>query len=132
MSMKRSLLAAPIVLLALACGGKTETVAKPVARPAGAATPSAAQLAKGKEIYASRCSFCHGETADGDTPISAGYPGANLADGKWVHGGTPDEIALTIANGVPDTPMQGFREMMMASDIDAVTAYVRSLQPAKP
>jgi cytochrome c oxidase cbb3-type subunit 3 len=130
--MKRSLLVVPI-LLVVACGGKNEAPARVAASTkAGAASASsAAQLAKGKEIYAARCAFCHGETGNGDTPISAGYPAANLADGKWVHGGSPDEIALTIAKGVPDTPMQGFSEMMMASDIEAVAAYVRSLQPAR-
>jgi mono/diheme cytochrome c family protein len=134
--MKRTVLTLPL-LLALACG-KSEATAdapaaasKPTVGQSSAATPSAAQLAKGQQIYASRCAFCHGETGEGDTPISSGFPAANLADGKWVHGGTPDEIATTIARGVPDTPMQGFSEMMMASDIEAVTAYIRTLKPTK-
>jgi cytochrome c oxidase cbb3-type subunit 3 len=127
--MKRSLLALSL-LLALACAGKSEATTAVAEKPA-AGEASAAQLAKGQQIYASRCSFCHGETGEGDTPISSGFPAANLADGKWVHGSTPDEIATTIAKGVPDTPMQGFSEMMMASDIEAVTAYIRTLKPKK-
>jgi mono/diheme cytochrome c family protein len=130
--MKRSVLMVP-VLFVLACGSRNEaTVATTSTAPrANATTATSAQLAKGQQIYASRCAFCHGETGEGDTPISSGYPAANLADGKWVHGGTPDQIALTIAKGVPDTPMQGFSEMMMPSDIEAVAAYIRTLKPTK-
>ncbi|EJE49360.1 cytochrome c, mono- and diheme variants family, partial [Acidovorax sp. CF316] len=47
----------------------------------------------GERLFMNNCAQCHGSDARG----SKGFP--NLADGDWLHGGTPDKIRETIAQG---------------------------------
>ncbi|MGA7615352.1 MAG: c-type cytochrome [Thermoanaerobaculia bacterium] len=87
--------------------------------------------ADGKTIFQSTCSFCHGIDGKGNTPIAAGYPNANLADGVWAYGGNREQIIQTITRGVPGTPMRGFQGSLNPAEIGAVADYVHSL-PAAP
>lgn len=48
----------------------------------------------GHRLFGDNCAACHGIDAKGNP----GYP--NLVDGDWLWGGTPDEIAHTIAVGI--------------------------------
>lgn len=66
-------------------------------------------------------------TGSGDTPTAGGYPNANLIDQTWAHGSSREEIARTIANGVPGTPMRGYGRVMSKEEIDALALYVQSL-----
>ena len=50
-------------------------------------------LGMGRRIFANRCAQCHGSDARG----GRGYP--NLTDDDWIHGGGPEAIVYTIANG---------------------------------
>ncbi|MCR9095797.1 MAG: cytochrome-c oxidase, cbb3-type subunit III [bacterium] len=50
-------------------------------------------LGMGRRIFANRCAQCHGSDARG----GRGYP--NLTDDDWIHGGAPETIVSTIANG---------------------------------
>lgn len=90
-------------------------------------TGTPAQPRSGKDIYEYRCSFCHGVTGAGDSPTGSGYPNANLTDDTWAYGQTRDEVARTIANGVPGTPMRGFNGLLSKEEIDAVADYVMHL-----
>jgi cytochrome c oxidase cbb3-type subunit 3 len=47
----------------------------------------------GKRLYLTYCIQCHGADARG----AKGFP--NLTDGDWLHGGTPEKILVSIANG---------------------------------
>ena len=80
---------------------------------------------KGSEIYALRCSACHG--AEGQ-----GIIGPNLTDKNWIHGGKIDQIHNTIREGVPAKGMLSWKTLMSADDIVAVTGFVWSLHGTTP
>lgn len=107
-----------IAAILVACGQKEQ--------PTGAA-PAISAKADGKTVFDSRCQFCHGPAGAGDTPMSSGYPDANLTDGKWARGGSVDEIAKTVSEGIPGTPMAGFNGRLKPEEIRAVAEYVKTL-----
>jgi cytochrome c oxidase cbb3-type subunit III len=84
---------------------------------------------KGGAIFRSHCSQCHGSGAAG----AVGYP--NLLDDDWLWGGTLDEIAYTITNGIrneqsPSThwsQMPAFGEILAAEEITAVVQHVLAI-----
>jgi mono/diheme cytochrome c family protein len=96
-------------------------------REEAAGAPSAQGSGGGKAIYDSRCQFCHGPAGAGDTPMSSGYPNANLVDSTWAHGGNVDDIERSIGAGVPGTPMAGFSGRLKPEEIRSVAEYVKSL-----
>ena len=57
-----------------------------------------------EELYKANCVMCH--MPDGNAAI----PNMNFADGKWLHGSTPAQLAKVITNGVPGTAMMSFKE----------------------
>src|SRR5207249_11658397 len=63
---------------------------------------SAASSEAGKAVFTKYCRSCHGPEGKGDGPGTPKdvHP-ANLASGKFVHGGTDGEIFTTIKMGVP-------------------------------
>lgn len=85
----------------------------------------------GAAVFRNNCSQCHGSGAAG----ADGFP--NLLDNDWMWGGTIDDIAFTVTNGIrnemsPDSRGYGFTmmaygEMMEKADIDAVVQHVRSI-----
>lgn len=86
----------------------------------------------GSAAFKVHCVQCHGTGADGIRPGS-GYP--NLNDDDWLWGGDIDAIHYTLVNGVrqPDhdgtrtSQMPAFGAILKPQEIDALTAYVRSL-----
>ena len=50
-------------------------------------------MAIGERLFMNNCAQCHGSDARG----SKSFP--NLADGDWLHGGSPEKIKETISNG---------------------------------
>ena len=84
-----------------------------------------AEIAAGKETFDKNCAACH--AADG-----GGLIGPNLADNFWIHGGTAEQIYLTVANGVLDKGMPPWGKVLKPQDVLRVTAYVLTLQGTKP
>ncbi|CAN5925794.1 hypothetical protein BH11MYX4_BH11MYX4_38200 [soil metagenome] len=78
-------------------------------------------LAQGKQIFTSTCAACHRQ--DG-----GGVVGPNLTDEFWIHGGAPEKIYKTIAEGVPDKGMVAWAAPLGPDRVQAVTAYVLSLR----
>lgn len=82
------------------------------------ALPSAAQRVQ--ELYQQHCAVCHGANLEG------GLGGA--LRGAWKHGGTDEDLARVIADGLPDLGMQAFRDMLTADQIRAMVVYLREME----
>jgi cytochrome c oxidase cbb3-type subunit 3 len=74
-------------------------------------------IASGEAVFTANCVACH--QAD-----LTGLVGPNLVDAEWVHGGTPTDIARTVANGVPNTAMISWKPMLGDDKVRDVAAYV--------
>ena len=76
----------------------------------------------GREHYAAHCAACHGSDLQGGI-------GFNLVDGEWVHGSTPSEIYVSVADGFPDAGMQAWETLLGQKRTAEVVAYVLSRNP---
>jgi len=92
-------------------------------------------LAQGKAAFGDNCAPCHGSGGQGQY----GYP--NLTAGRWLWGGTLDQIDTTITHGIraddPDThtsamPAFGKDGILKADQIREVANYVRTLAKLAP
>ncbi|HEX7891667.1 MAG TPA: cytochrome-c oxidase, cbb3-type subunit III [Ramlibacter sp.] len=81
-------------------------------------------MAIGERLFMNNCAQCHGSDARG----SKGFP--NLADGDWLHGGTPARIAETIAKGRMGTMPPMAAAVGSSDDVKNVAHYVLSLSDA--
>jgi mono/diheme cytochrome c family protein len=90
--MKKFTLLAAFVLLAVSACAKGKEPAPSASGTAaasgtagGAEAPSADAVKQAEEIFANRCSPCHGPSGKGDGPASAGLTPKprNLSDGAW-------------------------------------------------
>lgn len=89
--------------------------------------PAAPAASAGQAVYEARCTFCHGPDGKGNPGMAANSPAVNIADADWTYGGSKEDIARAISDGIPDTTMRGFKGTMTSQDIDAVAEYVASL-----
>lgn len=83
------------------------------------------KISQGATIFQAKCMACHGMKGEG-------LVGPNLTDNYWIHGGTAEEIKRTIENGVLEKGMLAWKTMLSADDINAVTAFVWSLNGTNP
>ncbi len=79
----------------------------------------------GKTVFATTCASCH--RADG-----GGLIGPNLTDEFWLHGGKPTDIYKTIVDGVLEKGMPNWGKLLKPEQVQAVTAYVISIQGTSP
>jgi len=136
------------VLCVVAMGVVGHAQAKPAApaKPAGNAAAKAlknpvpadaASVEAGKAVFTKYCRSCHGAEGKGDGPGAPKdvHP-ANLASGKFVHGGSDGEIFTTIKMGVPPKfDMDSWDGRIPDKDIWNLVNYIRTLAPktaAKP
>ena len=77
-------------------------------------------LAEGQALFRGLCSGCHGGAGRGGK-------GPDLTDNRWIHGGTDDDIARVIQNGVPKTTMKKLGDSLKQDQIRKLIAYIRSL-----
>jgi putative heme-binding domain-containing protein len=89
-------------------------------RPATSAPADPTALAEGQALFRGLCSGCHGGAGRGGK-------GPDLTDNRWIHGGTDEEIARVIRNGVPRTTMKKLGESLKDDQIGKCIAYIRSL-----
>jgi mono/diheme cytochrome c family protein len=86
-----------------ACGGANGSATPAGGSAAAAAAPaaSAAAVAEARQIFASRCTACHGPQGHGDGPGAAGLnpPPRNYHDKAWQASVTDDEIQKAIVYG---------------------------------
>ena len=80
-----------------------------------------AARAIGERLFMNNCAQCHGSDARG----SKGFP--NLADGDWLHGGTPDKIVESITKGRIGQMPPMAAAVGSPDDVKNVANYVLSL-----
>lgn len=78
-------------------------------------------MAIGERLFMNNCAQCHGSDARG----SKSFP--NLADGDWLHGGSPEKIRETITNGRIGMMPPMAAAVGSAEDVRNVANYVLSL-----
>ncbi len=83
-----------------------------------AADPQAKKM--GKRLFANNCAACHGADASGNI----GFP--NLRDKDWLYGGSPDQIAMSIAQG-RQAAMPVWGAVLNEQQIKDVTAHVLNI-----
>jgi mono/diheme cytochrome c family protein len=89
------------------------------------ASPASAQVSPDSDrpaadLYKQTCQVCH--AANGASPLEA----MNIADGKWKHGTSVEDIAKVIRNGVPGTAMMPFKARFSEKEVLALARYVRA------
>lgn len=73
----------------------------------------------GAELYAENCAGCHGANGEGGTGTALGNP--------VMLGLTPDAfLRHAIAEGREGTPMVAFKDKLSGTELDALTAFLRS------
>jgi len=82
-------------------------------------------IAEGKAIYAANCVACHGANLEGGI-------GPNLADGEWIHGGSPEEISAVISEGVAAKGMPGWGPILGPDKVSKAAAYIVSMAGTAP
>ncbi len=87
------------------------------------ATPSHAQA--GADTYKAKCMMCHGADGSGSTPAGKAMGAIPLKSPALLKASTADLIAAT-TNGKGKMPAYGNK--LTAPQIEAVIAYVRTLQ----
>jgi mono/diheme cytochrome c family protein len=86
---------------------------------------------KGKLIYTSRCSFCHGASGKGDgaAGVMLKPPATNFTTPEFWKTATPDSMKSIIQNGKPGTAMVSFKASLNAEQIDQVIAHLQTFKP---
>jgi cytochrome c oxidase cbb3-type subunit 3 len=79
----------------------------------------------GKQTYASLCVACHLPSLRGKTENPAAV-GPDLTDTAWIHGGTPQEIYVTLKNGVLTKGMPAWEPILGQKKTVELVAYVLS------
>ena len=104
-----------------------------VACAKGAPPPSPEQLAAGQKVFLGTCATCHGKDAHGLPRLGKG-----LHYNEFVKSKTDEELVGFIKTGRPaadplnttgvDMPPKGGNPALTDQDLQAVIAFVRSLQ----
>ena len=79
-------------------------------------------VAHGQELFATYCTACHGETAQGNTALGA----PNLTDNIWLHGGSAAQIREVILAGRTGI-MPAQQERLGTVRVRLLAAYVLGL-----
>lgn len=88
----------------------------------------------GKQLYASNCVSCHGETGEGNGPAGASLnpPPRNFKNmDNWKNGPTLEGLFKTLQEGIPNTGMASFANLLPEQRL-ALIFYVRTFSPQFP
>lgn len=97
------------------------------------ATTAFAQPTKqGRALFASHCSMCHGEDADGQGPLASRLPlkPRNFRSEPLHWGNSLRSVVLTVTNGRSGV-MPSFSDVLTPAQIDQVANYVWGVMPPK-
>jgi mono/diheme cytochrome c family protein len=96
--------------------GGVATAQKPASKPSAARE-------KALENYQKTCQPCHGP--EGKSTL----PNMSLVDREWKHGSSQAQIAKTITDGVPGTPLLPNKDKFTKEEIQELARLVRSFDP---
>ncbi len=85
---------------------------------------AAGELERGKAILDANCSRCHATGAEGASPLAAAPPFRTLG-ARYPVSDLEEALAEGILTGHPEMPEFAFEP----DEIDAIIAYLQSLQP---
>jgi mono/diheme cytochrome c family protein len=92
-----------------------------------AVTP--AVLAKGQDLYKSKCQKCHGSTGKGDGPdADRDHKPGDLTDGKRASRNPDGVMFYKVWNGRPKPKMPAFKTDISRADVWTVIAYIKTLR----
>lgn len=89
------------------------------------ALTEAADLAKGKSTFVTKCAACHGQNGEGGV-------GPNMTDEYWIHGGGIKNIFKTIKYGVQEKGMISWQNQMNPTEMQQVGSYILTLKGTNP
>lgn len=120
-----TLLALLVLLIPVAAGVLIFFTLRPQAPPAPAEVQNDALLKEGRAVFLARCVTCHGYEGRGDGPTAGSFTEriGDLSDGRWQHGDQPADVIRVIREGVPNTRMAPWGQLLEDSQIKAVAAY---------
>ncbi len=72
------------------------------------------------ELYQQNCAACHG-------PELKGGLGSNLVDDVWAYGGTNEDLARVIREGILTKGMISYGESLTAEEIQSLVIYIREM-----
>ncbi len=81
---------------------------------------------QGERIFQDNCAFCHGADGTGKNWIGSfleSHP-RNLRDPKFMSGMTRSRLAATIREGLPNTSMPAWKNVLNPEEIAALIAYI--------
>ncbi len=92
-------------------------------------------VAKGKTIYATQCSTCHGVEGKGDGAAAAALnpkPRNFTQDAGWKVGRKPSQVYATLKTGIPGSAAMPVFGSLSQADRWALVHFVRSLAAGAP
>ena len=89
---------------------------------------TAASADPATETWSSKCKSCHGGDGKGETTMGKKSKVKDLSTAQWQSQHSDAEIRGSIADGIPDTKMKGFKDKLDDAQIEALVKYVRSLK----
>jgi mono/diheme cytochrome c family protein len=108
--------------------GLTSGLAAATVTLAQEGAPAAETLEQGRTIYGEQCESCHGPEGKGNGPASRFLdpPARDFTSGEWRHAtdGTLENVARVVREGVDDTGMTPFADLLDEQQTNAVAAYV--------
>jgi disulfide bond formation protein DsbB len=116
------------------CGGGAERLSEESENSASVSAPAdGGDVAKGKELFVTTCSVCHGQNGEGIQGL-----GKNMAVSEFIAGQSDAELATLIkvgrgaddplnTTGVP-MPPKGGNPSLSEDDLYDLIAFIRTLQ----
>ncbi|RUU56436.1 cytochrome-c oxidase, cbb3-type subunit III [Mesorhizobium sp. M2C.T.Ca.TU.002.02.1.1] len=98
-----------------------------LSHPEIASGPDAQKVVAGQKVFATNCSACHGEDANGSKDTGA----PDLTDSFWLYGGDEESIYRTVWDG-RQGHMPTWEKRLTETDRKILTLYVLDLKQGAP
>lgn len=89
------------------------------------ALTEAADLAKGKSSFVTKCAACHGQNGEGGV-------GPNMTDEYWINGGGIKNVFKIIKYGKQEKGMISWQNQMNPTEMQQVSSYILTLKGTNP